>query len=176
MGDRILERRVGRRSVIKAGAGGAFAANLAFFGNLATMPNRPVLAAGPPTNRQFDIGPVAHPAQTINGVQVQFGVVFQLFAPARLNRTPSRADQTTLTNALNTIEAVYPFSPSGVMIFLAYGRPYFNRLPQTIVSANMPRLLSNNNRFALEEAVPSPTDVVPVNGNTMANFNVPVRI
>jgi hypothetical protein len=41
----------------------------------------------------------------------------------------------------------------------------------------MPRLASNNSRFALEEAVPSPTDVSPANpGITKQRFNVPVRI
>jgi hypothetical protein len=41
----------------------------------------------------------------------------------------------------------------------------------------MPRLLSNTSRFALEEAVPSPTDVSSQNpGITKQKFNVPVRI
>src|SRR5438552_140605 len=57
-----------------------------------------------------------------------------------------------------------------------YGIPYFNRLSQSNVAANMPRLLSNNSRFALEEAVPAPTDVVPGNGITKKTFNVPVVI
>jgi hypothetical protein len=177
MEERILERRVGRRGVLKAGVGGLLASQLAFFGELATTPNRLALAAGPLPNIQFDIGNFVPPAQTIDGVLVRFGVVFQLFVPLRLNRTPSRADQTTLANALNQIEASYQFSPSGVMSFTAYGLPYFNRLPQSLVAANMPRLLSNNNRFALEEAVPSPTDVSSVNpGITKATFNVPVQI
>src|SRR5205814_10323099 len=38
-----------------------------------------------------------------------------------------------------------------------------------------PRLLSNNARFALEEAVPAPTDVGQPN-ITKKTFNVPVRI
>jgi hypothetical protein len=167
---------VGRRTVLKAGLGTALAAQLAFFDEIAWKPERPVLAAGPLPNIQFDIGNFIAPAQTVNGVQVRFGPVFVLFVPLRLNRTPTRADQNTLANALNTIEANYAFSPSGVITHIAYGLPYFRRLPSTIVSANMPRLLSNNARFALEEAVPAPTDVVAGNGITKATFNVPVRI
>ena len=47
----------------------------------------------------------------------------------------------------------------------------------TLVSANMPRLASNTSRFALEEAVPGPTDVSSANpGVTKETFNVPVKI
>jgi hypothetical protein len=166
---------VSRRTVLKAGLGTALASQLAFFEELVNAPERRVSAATLP-NIQFDIGNFIGPAQTINGVQVRFGPVFVLFVPLRLNRTPTRTDQTVLANALNTIEAVYPFSPAGVIVHIAYGRPYFNRLNQTNVANNMPRLLSNTNRFALEEAVPAPTDVVSGNGITKKRFNVPVRI
>ncbi|HXM53748.1 MAG TPA: hypothetical protein VOB72_00030 [Candidatus Dormibacteraeota bacterium] len=177
--DPALHREVwspSRRTVLKATLGVALASQLEFFDRLVVTPERPALAAGTLPNIQFDIGNFIAPAQTLNGVQVRFGPVFVLFAPARLNRTPSRADQTTLANALNTIESVYPFSPSGAIVHIAYGVPYFNRLNQTNVANNMPRLLSNNSRFALEEAVPAPTDVVPGNGITKKTFNVPVRI
>jgi hypothetical protein len=167
---------VSRRSVLKAGLGAALASQLAFFDEIVVKPDRPALAAGPLPNIQFDIGNFIAPARTINGVNVRFGPVFVLFVPLRLNRTPTRNDQNVLNAALNTIEANYPFSPSGVIVHIAYGVPYFNRLNQTDVAANMPRLLSNNSRFALEEAVPSPTDVVPGNGITKATFNVPVVI
>ena len=75
-------------------------------------------------------------------MQVQFGPVFTLLRPAKLNRTPTKADQATLANALNTIEASYPASPSGAFIAsVSYGLPYFRRLPQALVSAHMPHLL-----------------------------------
>src|ERR1041385_8213194 len=138
-----------RRTVLKATLGAALAAQLEFFDRLALTPDRPALAAGTLPNIQFDIGNFIAPAQTLNGVQVRFGPVFCLFVPLRLNRTPTRGDQTTLANALNTIEAVYPFRPSGVITHIGYGIPYFNRLNQTNVANNMPRLLSNNSRFAL---------------------------
>jgi hypothetical protein len=167
---------VSRRGVLKAGLGGALASQLAFLGELAEMPQRPALAAASPSNIQFDIGSFIAPAQTINGVSVRFGPVFCLFLPMRLNRTPSKTDQSVLAGALNTIEAHYPFSPSGIIVHTAYGIPYFNRLPAALVASRVPRLLSNNNRFALEEAVPSPTDVVSGNGITKDTFNVPVVI
>jgi hypothetical protein len=107
--------------------------------------------------------------------------VFTSFTPVRLSRTPTRNDQAVLNNALNTIEAVFPFSPSGVFTFISYGVPYFSRLPGglhgALVSQFMPFLLSAPTRFALEEAVPSPTDVSPANpGITKLRFNVPVVI
>ncbi|HEU5226379.1 MAG TPA: hypothetical protein VFU49_01125, partial [Ktedonobacteraceae bacterium] len=82
-----------------------------------------------------------------------------------------------LANALATIEANFSFSPSGIFAFVAYGLPYFNRLPSSLVASKMPRLKSNTNRFVLEEAVPSPTDVSSKNPQiSKATFNVPVKI
>jgi len=46
-----------------------------------------------------------------------------------------------------------------------------------LVSANIPRLAATTSRFALEEAVPSPTDVHPSNPAIVKRkFNVPLRI
>ena len=177
MEERILRGLVSRRTALKAGFGGLLASQLSFFEQFAETPKRLTLVASTLPNIQFDIGNFIAPAITVNGVVVRFGPVFTLFQPVRLTRNPTKADQATLANALNTIEANYPFSPSGVFTFISYGLPYFNRLPAAVRSANIPRLLSNNNRFALEEAVPSPTDVSPVNpGITKKTFNVPVVI
>ena len=103
-----------------------------------------------------------------------------------LNRTPTKTDQLTLNNALLTIEAEYPASPSGVLIgSVSYGLPYFNRLPQSLVSAHVPHLASAPTRFVLEEATPMPTDVVGglvggpnalIPGVTKDRFNVNVVI
>src|SRR5215471_8693109 len=163
---------------MKAGALSFAAAQV---GQLAFTPVRQAFAATPPPDIQFDIGNFIAPAQNINGIPFRFGPVFTGFATLRLSRTPSRNDQAVLSNALNTIEAVFPFSPSGVFTFVAYGRPYFNRLPGgingTLVASRMPRLRSNTARFVLEEAVPSPTDVSSANpGITKKTFNVPVAI
>ena len=126
---------------------------------------------------QFDIGAFTAPATTINGVMVAFPPVFTLFATATLKSTPDREDQDELARALDQIEEAYQFSPAGVFTFVAYGLPYFARFPGKLFDAKVPRLLSDETRFALEEAVPSPTDVSPVNpGITKKTFNVPVMI
>src|SRR5215831_9861664 len=126
---------------------------------------------------QFNIGGFTAPAVTVNGVLVAFPPVFTLFATATLERRPSREDQRELARALNEIERAYQFSPQGVFAFVAYGLPYFNRFPSRLFGAKVPRLLSDETRFALEEAVPSPTDVSPANpGITKKTFNVPVMI
>jgi hypothetical protein len=173
-----------RRTALKA-AGGLAAAlsTLELVGRGARVPVREPLSLAAATlpDIQFDIGAYVAPAQTINGVPVRLGPVNTSFLTARLLRTPTKSDQTMLANALNTIEANYPFAAGGVFTFIAYGLPYFRRLPGglagSLVSSHMPRLASDSSRYVLEEAVPSPTDVSPQNpGITKLNFNVPVQI
>jgi hypothetical protein len=140
------------------------------------------------------MGAFINPAQVFNdgagSVTAQFAPTYALLQPVTLNRTPTKADQATLANALTTIEASYPASPSGVLIFsVSYGLPYFNRLPQSVVHANMPTTVSYAGlpagRPVLGEAVPSPTDVVGglvggpnalIPGVTKDRFNVNVVI
>ena len=173
---------VSRRDLLKLGISGAAATTLAGIDALAFAPERAALAAPAATKSdiQFDIGNFIAPAQTLNGIQFRFGPVYTLFLTARLNATPNRNDQADMANALNTIEQVFPWSPSGVFTFVSYGLPYFRKLPGglngSLVSGAMPRLLSDNSRFALEEAVPAPTDVTPTNGIKKATFNVNVVI
>jgi hypothetical protein len=164
-------RGISRRSALKRTAGTMFLlSNAALFEELAIMPVRPAVAATAFSDIQFDVGAFM-PAGTYAGkntyddgagaVVAAFGPIFTLFAPIRLTRTPTTADQTTLANALNEIEANFDASPSGLLIVsVSYGLPYFNRLSASVVSANMPRLASNTSRFVLENAVPGPTDVV----------------
>lgn len=137
--------------------------------------------ASPLPSIQFDISNFIAPAQTLNdgggNVLMRFGPVFSLFLTMKLTRFPSMTDYQTLNDALARIESIYPFSPSGVFTFIAYGLPYFNRLPASLVSAHMPRLLKDPTRFALEEAVPSPTDVSAHNPAIhKQTFNIPVVI
>jgi hypothetical protein len=174
--DSLFKQALTRRGVLKAGAAGAVASQAALVEQLAWAPERMALAAGPLPDIQFDIGNFIPPAFTVNNVLVRFGPVFTLFVPARLTRNPVKADQAVLANALNTIEANLPFSPSGVFTFVSYGLPYFRRLPAALVSSRIPRLSSNTSRSVLEEAVAAPTDVVSGNGITKETFNVPVRI
>lgn len=189
--DSLKSTVLSRRSALKKGAATAFLlSQAALFEQLALAPARPAFAGTAFSDIQFNMGAFVHPAQVFNDgagdVTAQFPVVFTLFLPATLTRTPSKTDQSILNNALLTIEAVYPASPSGVLIFsVSYGKPYFNRLPQTLVAAHMPHLASDPSRFVLEEAVAFPTDVVQglVGGPnalipdvTKDRFNVDVQI
>src|SRR5436305_15323516 len=106
LGDRILRRAVSRRSVLKTGAAGMLASQMALLEQLAVRPVRPVLAATTPSDIQFDIGAFLPAAQTLNdgagNVTAGLSPVFNFFLPAKLNRTPTKADQQTLANALAT--------------------------------------------------------------------------
>src|SRR5438093_7430805 len=175
-------RAPSRRDVLKLGLAGALATELSMLDQLVQLPVRLALAATPRLpDIQFDIGNFIAPAFTVNGVLVRFGPVFTFFTPAKLTRTPSAQDQAVLSQALDTIESVYPFSPKGLFTFVSYGVPYFNRLKGGLaggpVSGSMPKLASDPTRLVLEEAVPSPTDVSAANpGISKFTFNVPVVI
>ena len=154
-------------------------------GRHAVLPQRIVLDASTLPDIQFDIGAFSAAPVTLNDgggtITAAMPPLHTVFVTAKLNRTPTRADQHNLSNALATIEAAYPFSAAAIITFIAYGIPYFNRLPGaltgSLVSSHMPRLLSDTSRFALEEAVPAPTDVSSANpGITKQTFNVPVTI
>ena len=180
-----------RRSALKAGAATAFLlSSAALFEQVEKTVIRPTpaLAATTFSDIQFDLGAFINPAMVLNdgagNVTAQFPPTYAMFLPAKLNRTPTVADQATLANALNTIEASYPASPSGLLIFsVNYGVPYFHRLPQSVVSANMPT--ANTGGPVLVEATPAPTDVVGglvggpnalIPGVTKERFNVNVAI
>jgi hypothetical protein len=180
-----------RRSALKRGAATAFLlSQAALFEQLAFAPTRPAAAATAFSDIQFDMGAFINPAQTFNdgagNVVAQFPPVYTMLLPAKLTRTPTTADQATLANALTTIEASYPASPSGLLIFsVSYGVPYFNRLPQSLVAANMPTTTANPSRPVLVEATPMPTDVVDglvggpgalIPNVTKDRFNVNVQI
>jgi len=177
----FFARRFSRRSALKAGAAAMVASQAVVLEQLAFMPVRPAFATPSFSDIQFDIGAFVRPAQTFNdgagNVVAQFGVTFALLTPARLNRTPTKTDQAKLANALATIEQFFDASPSGLLIVsVSYGLPYFNRLPQALVQARVPRLSFDTTRSVLEEAVASPTDVVAGNGIVKERFNVPVVI
>ncbi|HEY1349736.1 MAG TPA: hypothetical protein VGF67_08945, partial [Ktedonobacteraceae bacterium] len=115
---------VSRRSLLKLGLATSAATTLAGIDALAWAPKRMAQAATAATSFpdiQFDIGNFIAPAQTINGISFRFGPVYTVFLTAKLNRTPTHSDQSDLENALETIEAVFPFSPSGIFTFVAYG-------------------------------------------------------
>src|SRR6266851_3336786 len=172
-----------RRNALKgAGALALAAGALEMAGPLTWTPQRAAAATTLP-DIQFDVGGfLTTPPQTSDtGVQFQMPPVHTVFVTARLLRTPTHADQTMLSSALARLEAAYPFNATYIFTFLSYGIPYFNRitggLNGSIVSSHMPRLLSNNSRYVLEEAVPAPTDVSSANpGITKLRYNIPVAI
>ncbi len=130
---------------------------------------------------QFDTGGFTAPARTVGGVVVRFPPVYTSYTTIGLRRTPTPADQARLAEALRVVERALPFSPRGVFVTVAYGIPYFDRLPGGmsggLVARAVPRLAVDPNRLALEEAVPGPTDVSPANpGIAKATFDVPVTI
>jgi hypothetical protein len=149
-------------------------------GALSTIPDRAyadtVSADLSPSDIQYDIGAFIAAPQTSNGVTFQLPPVHTVFLTAQLLRRPGQSDQNEMARALNNFEAVYRWGASGLMTFVSYGLPYFNRLNQNVVNANIPKLASNHARSVLQEAVASPTDVVSGNGITKLRYNVPVRI
>jgi hypothetical protein len=180
-----------RRSALKGGGASAFLISQAvLFERLGRSPQRSSPTATKFSDIQFDMGAFVNPPQTFDDgagdVTVAFPPVYTLLLPVALNRTPTRADQSTLAEALIMIEASYPASPSGLLIFsVSYGLPYFSRLPQALVNGTMPTLLADPDRFVLEEAVPFPTDVVDglvggpgaiIPNVTKDRFNVNVQI
>ena len=150
--------------------------------SLAVVPQRALAAASPP-DIQFDISAfLAVPPQTYgSGVRFQMPPVHTTFLTAVLERTPTRADQAEMRRVLRVLERFYPWGAAHLVTFVAYGLPYFDRLPGgprgRLVSRHMPRLLSDTSRYVLEEAVPGPTDVSPANpGIHKRRYNVDVVI
>jgi hypothetical protein len=172
-----------RRSLLQRAAGlGLAASTLGALELLAALPEEALAGGGSGLPEiQFQIEKRLPKPIKVEGVHVRLGPVYTLFVTIALARTPSVAHQTALAQALARVEHAYPFSPSGVFTTVAYGIPYFERLPGglsgTLVGAHMPRVLAEPQRPVLEEAVPGPTDVSPENpGVTKERFNVPVQI
>jgi hypothetical protein len=172
---------VSRRNFLAVGSLATAMTALELTGAISTIPNRAAAATNPaaaqPSDIQFDIGAFTAPPQTAsNGVQFAMPPVHTALVTAQLLRKPTTADQTELARGLAALETAYPWSASGLITFVSYGVPYFNRLNQTVVNANVPKVAANTSHSVLREAVASPTDVVPGNGVTKMRFNVPVRI
>ncbi len=171
-----------RRQLLRLGALGLAASPFGLLDALAVRPRRVALAAARDLPAiQFDIADYTAPVEELDGTLFRLGPVFTLFVTGRLKRQPLLADQQVLEGALTAIEAAYPFSPDGVFSSIAYGIPYFNRLPGgmagEVVASHLPRLLLDRRRYALEEAVPSPTDISPLNPEvSKLSFNAPVLI
>ena len=173
-------RPVSRRGMLKRlGAAGLAASTLGALDSLAWAPDRvtQVSAQGYPAI-QFDLGAYVPPARQVDGVAMAMPPVYTVFLTAQIARrgAPTRDDQQVLAGAIDGIEALYPFHPAGVFTHIAYGLPYFRRLPQGLVAAHLP-VFRATGQAVLQEATPGPTDVSPLNpGVAKGTFNVPVRI
>jgi hypothetical protein len=144
---------------------------------LAWLPQRYANAATMP-DTQFDLTGFTAGSQTIDGIVVSMPPIHTVFLTGRLSRTPSRADQQRMENALLTIEGNYPYSAGGIITHVSYSDNYFARLPSSLVNANMPRTLAGN-LPVLQRAAASPTDVAPgsrVLALRRAEFNVPLQL
>ena len=170
---------VNRRIVLKrAGALAVAFGALEAVGPFSFAPVR-VGASIVPSDIQFDISDfLAVPPQNYGtDVQFQLPPVHTVFLTAALERTPTRADQAEMNRALSVLEQHYPWGATHLVTFVAYGLPYFGRLPRSLVARHVPRLASDAGRPVLEEARPGPTDVSPANpGISKFRYNVNVRI
>ena len=170
---------VNRRIVLKrAGALAVAFGALEAVGPFSFAPER-VGASVVPSDIQFDISDfLAVPPQNYGtDVQFQLPPVHTVFLTAALERTPTRADQAEMNRALSVLEQHYPWGASHLVTFVAYGLPYFGRLPRNLVARHVPRLASDAGRPVLEEARPGPTDVSPANpGISKFRYNVNVGI
>jgi hypothetical protein len=168
-----------RRTALKrAGALAVGLGALEAVGPFSFTPVRAGASIGP-SDIQFDISaflPVP-PQNYGSDVQFQMPPVHTVFLTAALARTPTRADQAEMNRALGALERHYPWGATHLVTFVAYGLPYFGRLPGSLVARHMPRLASEAGRYVLEEAQPGPTDVSPANpGISKLRYNVNVRI
>jgi hypothetical protein len=139
---------VSRRTFITAGSVATAVGALELTGGLSIAPNRAAAATLTPSDIQFDVGQFIAPAQTWDGVTFQMPPVHTVYLTAKLTHHPNKAGRQVLTRALNQLEKAYPWSAAGLITFVAYGLPYFNRLDQDLVASMMPRLVSDNTRWA----------------------------
>ena len=171
--------QVTRRTAIKRiGALAVAFGALEAVGPFSFAPQR-VGASLAPSDIQFDISPflTVPPQDYGSDVQFQMPPVHTVFLTAALARTPVAADRAELDRVLGVLERSYRWGAAGLVTFVAYGLPYFGRLPAGLVARHMPRLAADASRYVLEEAQPGPTDVSPANPRiTKFRNNVTVRI
>jgi hypothetical protein len=168
---------VNRRNFLVVGSLATAVTALQLTGGLATVPDRAHADTLPtPSDIQFDVGAFCAAPATMQGITMAMPPVHTVFLTAQLLRRPTRLDQTELDRVLAALEQAYPWGAAGLITFVSYGLPYFQRLNQSVVSANLPRLASDNARAVLEEATPAASDVFAGSRNTKMRFNVSVDI
>jgi hypothetical protein len=165
------EARLDRRALLRAaGALGLTAGAAAVLDGAPPLRRAAHAAPAGLPQMQYAIEPFLAPPERITepgapagGTLFRFGPTYTAFVTATLTRMPTLADRAVLERALQTIETHFPFRPDGVFTYISYGKPYFRRLPVTIVQSHLPRLRADTRRSAFEEAVPAPTDLHPGN-------------
>ena len=173
-----------RRTLLHRAAGlGVAASTLGALDLLALLPARAsakTKSALPEI--QFQIEKFIAPAFKVEGVRVRLAPVYTTFATFALTRTPTQADQATLARALASIEASYRVQPErrvhdGRLRRFPTSNGSRAGWPARSCRKHMPRLLSEPQAYALEEAVPGPTDVSPENPEvSKLRFDIPVQI
>jgi hypothetical protein len=100
------------------------------------------------------------------GVPVAVVPLWHSAVTARLNiplgdASALEAAQRRLETALGELERLYPLSPAGILVQVAWGQPYFERyIPRSIYEQNMPRSTraGSEGQFVLAEAIRFPRD------------------
>src|SRR6266568_9548434 len=127
----VNRRPMNRRTALKrAGALAVALGALEAIGPFSFAPQR-VGASIVPSDIQFDISPfLAVPPRTYGSdVRFQMPPVHTVFLTAALERTPTGADQAEMNRVLGVLERSYPWGAAHLVTFVAYGVPYFDRLP-----------------------------------------------
>jgi hypothetical protein len=134
---------------VAGGGAAAAAAAGALYGGLALITHPPTRAVSPPRggypDTQYavlDYGVRVRP-DPASAVDVVIPPIWNMVITTKLARTPGVREQQRLEAALRAVEAVYPYSPSGVFIVVAYGLPYFRQhVRSQVFAAHLPRMTS----------------------------------
>jgi hypothetical protein len=157
----IFSNRVTRRRLLQVAGGGLAAAAgvAALYEALALIspaPRRygPPAHGYPPGQYQIASYGVRTVSDPESAVQVDVPPVWNLVVTATLTRAPGPRDQERLEAALQAVEAVYPYSPAGVFLLVAYGLPYFrNYIQPDVYAAHLPHMVDADQAPVLLDAV-----------------------
>ncbi len=104
------------------------------------------------------------------GIPVEVPPLWHTVVTGRLAFPPEdgaalQAAQVRLATALDEIERVYPITPHGIFIQVAYGLPYFReRIPAAIVEEHMPKsmLPGTEGQWAVVDSIRFPKDPMAI--------------
>jgi hypothetical protein len=153
--------RVPRRRLLQIAGGGlaAVVGVAALYETLALLSPAPK-RSGPPAHGyppgQYQIAAygVRTEPDPESAVTVDIPPVWNMVVTATLRRAPGIPDQRRLEAALQAVEAVYPHSPAGVFLLVAYGLPYFrNYIRPDLYAAHLPHMADADQAPVLLDAV-----------------------